>query len=289
MFSAALQPALQSGNRFTNEASGTTKYTAHAAGKTAAVKRGNTVKSARASKLVCEFGTMASVACLIGDDLGVLHRVEPDKDRAWQACKVHSRAGAMDKARAVQCMAVQQPLAGACLAAVGRPHGVVSLHSATDCQPVKQLACQADEASAVSSLQWLPRERGQQALLATHTAGQAFVHRGSEETDHQWSSDAAFSVAASLDCCAVNVDGTHVAWGGQGSEPCIHDLASGANPRFKFGLRCGHVGMHAGLACLRERCQSAVRCAAAVDRSILLLGMLLCRGSTLCGASCLVE
>ena len=186
--------------------------------------------SSQASKRLA--ASMQNRSCIVGDELGVLRRLEKPHDRSWSEAAVQNSDGAMDKSRAVHCIARQATTGGH--VAAGRADGSITIHRVDTCSQVASLPAKARD-DAVTSVCWLPpklQQSGQLPVLLTSSAsGLVCVYeagKGGEPAEARWKRAAEWQCGSSIDCCQLHPSGDRFAAGGQGREVSIYDAESGA-------------------------------------------------------------
>jgi hypothetical protein len=176
-----------------------------------------------------------SASVVVGDDLGVVRCMNLPASHNWGDAVVNASDGTMCKEQAIQCMASLLQGDGGSegsdsdLVAAGRVDGSVTVHQAPSCRTVtafKGATSSGGGGDGVTAVCWLPRASTERAaLLAGHASGQLVLHRHEAE---DWSTSNVAQCHAQLQCCDVHAAGQLVAFGGEGSVPCVHDVSTGA-------------------------------------------------------------
>jgi WD40 repeat protein len=169
---------------------------------------------------------MAYRACIVGDDLGVLRRVEVPASRTWNDAAVRDREGEMDKASAVRCMAMQPKLDRPNLA-VGRTNGLTSVHDGISLSRLVSLKASKPD-DTVAAVSWIPRTS---LLFVGYGSGTVTAFAESEQAgtsnDETWREKCCWKCGNSIHCCDVHPQGQRFAVGGEDREVSIYDCSSG--------------------------------------------------------------
>jgi hypothetical protein len=165
---------------------------------------------------------------LVGDEMGVIKVLQPDREGSWDKAAVSCKDGDMDKSQAIQCLARPSRPADQIpnWVAAGRINGIVTVHDASTCASLHTVQAPDDDGSPVVSVAWAPASTSgsmQPPLLVAHESGNISLHFSED-----WQVREVCQAGSGLACCDLHSDGARTVSGGKGSEPGVHDIETGA-------------------------------------------------------------